>query len=62
MKEVEADRRAAEEELRETVSNGTLNEGEIQALVAGVPEPHSPANGSREARKTIYEQMGLTCR
>ena len=56
MKEVDAERLAAEQELGETVEQAPLTEGEIRALIGGLVRL---AGAGPEAKKAMYEHMGL---
>jgi len=60
MKESEAERLAAELELAETCSDEPLSEDKIRALVAVVRKGlDSLDQADPEARKTVYQEMGL---
>jgi len=62
MREVDAERLAAERELGETVAQDPLSEGEIRALIGGVRDGLMKlATGlSPEQRAIIYQHMGLS--
>ena len=60
MKEVDAERLTAEQELTETIERAPLTEGEIRALIGGVRDGLVRLSGaSPEQKKAMYEHMGL---
>jgi hypothetical protein len=60
MREVDAERLAAEQDLGETVPSQPLSDGEIRALIGGVRDGLLKlAGASAEQTAIIYQHMGL---